>query len=82
MEEQKLTPERADAIIMLLRENPGVSMTLGDISDATGLPTEEVAAHLVDLTAKGAIDSETTADGFDIYRFPDEHRRGTMIPSP
>jgi len=82
MEEQKLTSGRADAIITLLRENPGVSMTLGDIGDATNIPTEELAAYLVDLTEKGAIDTETTVDGFDVYRFPDESRRGTMIPLP
>jgi DNA-binding IscR family transcriptional regulator len=82
MEEQKLTSDRADAIITLLRENPGVSMTIGDISDATNIPVEELAAHLTELSGKGVIDSETTADGFDVYRFPDEQRRGTMIPLP
>ena len=80
MDEPKLTSDRAEAIINLLRDNPGVSMTLGDIGDETGLPVEELAAHLEDLVGRNLLEHETTADGFDVYRFPDAYQRGTMAP--
>jgi DNA-binding IclR family transcriptional regulator len=76
MENPKLTSERAELIINLLRDNPGVFMTLGDIADETELPADEVAAHLQDLLAHGLILNEVTGDGLDTYRFPDEFQRG------
>lgn len=38
MERPKLTSELAERIVNLLRDNPGISMTLGDIADETDLP--------------------------------------------
>jgi len=52
MEHPKLTPERAEAIINLLRDNPGVGMPLSTIADETGLPVEDLAAYLEDLAAR------------------------------
>jgi len=80
MERPKLTPERAETIINLLRDNPGVGMTLADISDQTTLPVDEIAAHLEDLDAHQLVEHELTPDGFDVYRFPDEYQRGTQAP--
>jgi len=80
MEHPQLTPARAEAIINLLRDNPGVSMTLGDISDGTGLPVEDVAAYLSDLGSSEVIVKETTPDGFDTYRFAVEFQTGTTGP--
>ncbi len=80
MEEPKLTSGRAELIINLLRDNPGVSMTLADIEDETNLPVEELAAHLVELVDHGVLEQETTPDGFDVYRFPADYQRGTMAP--
>jgi hypothetical protein len=40
MERPKLDGETAERIINLLRNNPSVSMTLGDIADGTELPVE------------------------------------------
>ncbi len=77
MSDPKLTPGRAEQIINLLRDNPGVSMTLGDISDATGIPVEDLAAHLEELERHNLIFHDTTADGFDTYSFPAEYQRGT-----
>ena len=80
MERPKLTPERAETIVNLLRDNPGVSMTLGDIADATDVPVEELGAHLDELVDHGLVETETTADGFDVYRFPSDYQSGTMAP--
>jgi DNA-binding IclR family transcriptional regulator len=80
MERPKLTSERAETIINLLRDNPGVAMTLADISDQTTLPVDEIAAHLEDLDAHQLVEHELTPDGFDVYRFPDEYQRGTQAP--
>ena len=80
MDEPKLTSDRAETIINLLRDNPGVSMTLADIGDETNLPVEELAAHLEDLVARGMLEAETTPDGFDVYRFPADYQSGTMAP--
>lgn len=77
MERVKLTPQRAETIVNLLRDNPGVHMTLGDIADETGLPVDELGANLEDLISHNLIVRELTADGLDIYRFPDEFQRGT-----
>jgi len=77
MQNPKLTPDRAERIINLLRDNPGVELTLGDISDQTGLPVEELAAHLEDLTDRGMLLKATTSDGFDLYTFPVAFQRGT-----
>lgn len=77
MERVKLTPGRAETIVNLLRDNPGVMMTLGDIADETGLPADELAANLEDLLGHNLIVRELTSDGIDIYRFPDEFQRGT-----
>ena len=81
MEHVKLTSERAEILINLLRNNPGVNMTLSDISDQTGLPVPELAAHLEDLVSHHILIKELTPDNFDVYRFPDEYQRGTMAPS-
>jgi putative phosphoribosyl transferase len=80
MEQPKLTAERAEQIINLLRDNPGVSMTLGDISDALGVPVEDVAAFTEELVARGHLEQETTSDGFDVFRFPTIRQRGTAAP--
>ncbi len=80
MERTNLTSERAETIINLLRDNPGVSMTLGDIVDATNLPVDELAANLEEIVGHGLILKETTVDGFDVYRFPAANQRGTMAP--
>lgn len=77
MERVKLTPQRAETIVNLLRDNPGVHMTLGDIADETGLPVDELGANLEALISHNLIVRELTADGLDIYRFPDEFQRGT-----
>ena len=81
MERPELTPDTAELIINLLRNNPGVDMTLGDISDETALPADTLAAHLADLARREMIEHETTPDGFDVYRFPSEYQRGSMAPS-
>ncbi len=81
MERTPLTSERAELLINLLRNNPGVDMTLADISDATSLPVPELAAQLEDLAARHMLIKDITPDGFDVYRFPDEYQRGTMAPS-
>jgi predicted transcriptional regulator len=77
MDQPKLTGQRAELIINLLRDNPGVSLTLGDISDETGIPVEELGAHLQELEDHKLIFKETTDDGFDIFYFPNERQRGT-----
>ena len=80
MEQSKLTPERAEQIINLLRNNPGIEMTLGDIADETELPVDQLAADLEELAGHALIEKATTVDGFDVYRFPAEYQRGTMAP--
>ncbi len=81
MERYQLTAERAELIINFLRNNPGLAMTLGDISDETALPPEELAAYLTDLVSRAVLEQETTVDGFDVYRFPADYQRGSMAPS-
>ncbi len=81
MERPQLSSENAELIINLLRNNPGVSMTLGEIADETGLPAEDVGAYLADLANRPFVVQDTTPDGLDVYRFPDELQRGTMAPS-
>ena len=81
MERVTLMPERAELLINLLRNNPGVDMTLADISAATSLPVPKLAAHLEDLASRHMVIKNVTPDGFDVYRFPDEYQRGTMAPS-
>jgi predicted ArsR family transcriptional regulator len=81
MEQPKLTSDRAELIVNLLRDNPGVSMTLADIADETGLAVEDLAAHLEDLVSHHLVIREVTPDGFDVYRFPDEYQRGSTGPS-
>ncbi len=81
MEKPKLTAEHAELIINLLRNHPGVDMTLGDISDQTALPADELGTYLADLVSRSMIEQETTSDGFDVYRFPADFQRGTMAPS-
>ena len=80
MDEPKLTPDLAERLINLLRDNPGASMTIGDISDEMGLPAEELGAHLDDLVERAVLEKDTTPDGFDVYRFPADYQRGTMAP--
>ena len=80
MERPELTGERAEVIIGVLRDNPGVSMTLADIGDATNLPIEDLAAHLEELVSHEVVVKETTEDGFDVYRFPHDYQRGSMAP--
>jgi len=77
VERPKLTPELAERIINLLRDNPGVSMTLADISDETDLPVEDLAVYLAELTEHNLIVNDTTPDAIDVYRFPDEYQTGT-----
>ncbi|HEU4325155.1 MAG TPA: hypothetical protein VFS21_18585 [Roseiflexaceae bacterium] len=77
MENPKLTPARAEQIVNLLRDNPGVEMTLGDIADETGLPVDELAAHLEELVGHQLLLRSTTDDGFDVYTFPVAFQRGT-----
>lgn len=77
MEEINLSSARAQQIINLLRDNPGVSMTLSDISDATGIRVAELAAHLEELNSHHIILHEQTPDGFDVYRFPSAYQRGS-----
>jgi hypothetical protein len=77
MENPKLTSDRAELIINTLRDNPGVEMTLSDIADATGLPIEDLGAHLEDLSERAMLLKSTTVDGFDVYTFPAEYQRGT-----
>jgi hypothetical protein len=80
MEHPKLTSDRAERIINLLRDNPGLSLTLSDIADATGIPIDELADHLVDLVGRMMLIGEQTPDGVDVYRFPEAYQRGTLAP--
>lgn len=80
MDNPKLTSERAELIINLLRDNPGVEMTLTDIADQTGIPVAELAAHLEDLSSRSMILKSTTDDGFDVYTFPVAFQRGSTTP--
>ncbi|HWQ14380.1 MAG TPA: hypothetical protein VNL77_16390 [Roseiflexaceae bacterium] len=77
MEQPKLTFGQAELIINTLRDNPGGPMTLADIADMTGLPIDELAAHLEELAGHQLVIKETTVDGFDTYRFPVEYQRGS-----
>ena len=80
MERPKLDGETAERIINLLRNNPGVSMPLGDIADGTELPVEDLAVYLEELTDHQHLVAETADDDVDTYRFPDNQQRGTMAP--
>jgi DNA-binding IclR family transcriptional regulator len=77
MDQPKLTSARAEQIINLLRDNPGVEMTLGDVADQTGLPIAELAAYLEELVGHNLLLKNTTSDGFDTYSFPAEYQRGS-----
>jgi hypothetical protein len=78
MEQPQLTGELAERIINLLRDNPGVSLTLTDISDMLAIPVEELAAHLEELSeGDGPLLHDLTPDGVDVYSFPAEYQRGT-----
>jgi hypothetical protein len=81
MERHKLSSENAELIINTLRDNPGVDMTLADLSDLTAIPVDELAAYCADLASRVLIEHETTPDGFDVYRFPDEYQRGSTANS-
>lgn len=81
MEQPKLTPDRAELIVNLLRDNPGASVTLADIADETGLAVEDLAAYLEDLVSHDLVIHQITPDGFDVYRLPDEYQRGSTGPS-
>jgi DNA-binding MarR family transcriptional regulator len=77
MEQPKLTSAQAEQIVNTLRNNPGVSMTLADIADATGIELPDLAAHLEELAEHNLVIKETAVDGFDTYRFPHEYQRGS-----
>ena len=82
MERHRLTSDQAELIINTLRNNPGVQMTLGDLSDETGIPADELATYLEEFangTGSG-IDRDTTSDGFDVYSFNDNAQRGSGAP--
>ncbi len=81
MERPTLTPETAEDVINFLRNNPGASMTLGQLSDELGFPAEDLAAHLNDLVRRKILEQDTTSDGFDVFRFPDDYQRGSMPPT-
>jgi DNA-binding IclR family transcriptional regulator len=55
-------------------------MTLADISDATDLSVADLGAYLDELVDHGLVETETTVDGFDVFRFPADNQRGTMAP--
>lgn len=75
--EPKLTPALAERIVNLLRDNPGVSLTLIDISDMLKIPVEELAAHLEDLSGENRpLIHDITPDGVDVYFYPSELQRG------
>lgn len=77
MSEPKLTPGQAERIINFLRDNPGVSLTLIDLSDALGTPVEELAAYLAELSRDNVpIVHEMTPDDVDVYYYPAELQRG------
>jgi hypothetical protein len=80
MERPKLTSETAESIINLLRDNPGVAMTLDQIADEIDLPVEDLGAHLDELVTHNLVEQETDAEGFDMYRFPDRFQRSTGAP--
>ena len=77
---EELTPDRAEQIINVLRNNPGVEFTLSMIADETAIPIEELAAHLEDLASRDMLIKATTTDGFDVYQFPAEFQSGTIAP--
>ncbi|HMQ33035.1 MAG TPA: hypothetical protein PKD53_20055 [Chloroflexaceae bacterium] len=77
MSDPKLTPGQAERIINFLRDNPGVSLTLIDLSDALKIPVEDLAAYLEDLSREGQpLVHELTPDGVDVYFYPSELQRG------
>jgi hypothetical protein len=80
MERPKLDGETAERIINLLRNNPGLSMILSDISDGTELPVEDLAVYKEELDEHQHMVAETTDDGFDLYRFPENQQRGSAAP--
>ena len=80
MERPKLDGETAERIINLLRDNPGVSMTLSDIADGTDLVVEDVAVYMEELVDHQHAVAETTDDGFDTYCFPENQQRGSAAP--
>lgn len=77
MDQPKLTSGTAEQLINLLRDNPGVSMTLGDLSDQTGIPVEEIGAYMEELVGHNLVLKDTTEDGFDTFSFPAEYQRGS-----
>lgn len=75
--EPRLTPALAERIINLLRDNPGVSLTMIDISDMLKIPVEELAAHLEELSGENRpLIHDITPDGVDVYFYPAEYQRG------
>lgn len=77
MERPKLTPNTAELIVNFLRNNPGVSMTLAQLSDELTIPVADLGAYLEELDSHNLVIKETTSDGFDTFRFPDEYQRST-----
>lgn len=78
MSDPKLTPAIAERIINFLRDNPGVSQTLIDISDALKIPVAELAAYLEELSGENQpLVHDLTPDNVDVYFFPAEYQRGT-----
>lgn len=80
MERPQLSSEIAEAVVNLLRDNPGVSMTLDQISEELNLPVEDLAAYLDELVGHKLVVQDTTPDGFDTFAFPAEYQRGTQAP--
>ncbi len=80
IERPKLDGETAERIINLLRNNPGVSITLSDIADGTELPVEDLTMYLEELTDHQHVVAETDDEGFDRYRFLENQQRGSMAP--
>lgn len=77
MSDPKLTSGLAERIVNFLRDNPGVSQTLVDLSDALKIPVEELASYLEDLSREGQpLIHEITPDGVDVYFYPSELQRG------
>ena len=79
MERPKMTSEQAETIINVLRDNPGIEMTLSMISDNTAIPVEDLAVYLKELEDNQKVLRTTTPDGHAVYRFPPAYRTQSKI---